>query len=216
MKTNNPLRGLLHFYVYAQSGNIAAITLLSLALAVAAVVTGNSFVYNSFFMIALGGIPYIIIVGMGGKTYPKWERFRIAMPIKRGDLASAQYLCILLSSLAGLPLAILVAVFTFNMHEFDYSLATALINILSILAMPLLFAGLIFPLGNTTFGENKQETLVMLCLAAAIGVNIFMPRFGNWLEWAEGVASLVTFAVAVLVFVGSYYVSKKIYAKKDF
>ena len=217
MRVSNPIRGLLQFYYYAQSGNLAAVAVLCLALAAAAVITGNQFVYNSFFLVAVAGAPYIIIMSMGGKEYPKWECFRITMPIRRGDLASTQYLCILLASLMGLPLAVLVAVLTFNIHVIDFSLATALINILAVLAMPLFFAGLTFPLGTTKFGENKQETTVMLCLAVTVGFNmVLIPRVGSWLGWAEGIASVVTFAVASAVFAGSYCITRSIYAKQDF
>ena len=217
MRTVYPIKGLLRFYYYAQSGNIAAFTALCLVLAAVAVITGNRFVYNSFFTFVVAGLPYIIIISMGGKEYPKWERFRIAMPIKRGDLASAQYLCILLASLVGLPLAVLVAVLTFNIHEIDYNLTIALINILAVLAMPLIFSGILFPLGTTKFGENKQETFFFICLAVTVGFTvILMPQIGNWLGWADGIAPLVTFAVALVVFVGSYYITRRIYAKQDF
>ena len=217
MRTNHPMRGLLQFYFYAQSGNIAALAVLCLGLAVVAIISGNIFVYNSFFMLAIAGTPYVIIIAMGGKQYPKWERFRLTMPIKRGDLAGAQYLSILLASLAGLPLAVLVAVLTFSIHEIDYSLATALINILAVLATPLVFAGLIFPVGNTKFGENKQETTVMLCLAVTVGFNLFlMPRMGAWLGLPDGLTSLATFAIGLAVFITSCLITRRIYAKRDF
>ena len=217
MRTNYPIKGLLRFYFYTQSGNIAGIALLCLALAAAALITGNFFIYNGFFMVSVAGLPYIIIMGMGGKEYPKWERFRITMPIKRGDLASAQYLCILLASLAGLPLAVLVAILTFNIHEIDYNLTTALLNILSVLATPLLFAGLVFPLGNTKFAENKQEIFIFLCLAVTVGVNmVLIPRIGNRFNLVDGITSLIAFAVALIVFTGGYYIQRNLYTKMDF
>ena len=45
---------------------------------------------------------------------------------------------------------------------------------------------------------------------------VLMPQIGNWLDLADGIASVVTFAVALTVFAGSYFTQRNIYAKQDF
>ena len=217
MRKTNPIRGLLRFYYYAQSGNITSIALYCLLLAAAAVATGHFLVIQTFNMVAVMGLPYIVIVGMGTKEYPIWERFRITMPIKRSHLISTQYLIILLASLAGIPLLVLVTVLTYFIHQIDYSFATTLINALSVLAMPLLFVGLIFPIGNTKFGENRLDALFLVCFAIVVGVYmVLVPQIGNWLELADSTAPLVMFAVSFVAFVASYFVTRGQYARRDF
>jgi len=217
MKTNNPIRGLLQFYYFSQSGNIAIVMLACLVGAAVLLITGNHQVMNGFNIIAVVCLPFAFMMKMSGKEYPKWERYRIAMPIKRSDLASAQFLCILLASLAGLPLAVLVNVLTFTIHEIDYhTLTSAIISILSALAMPLFMSGLLFTLGCLKIGENRGDAFFLLCTAPAGGNILLMPWLANRFELPEVAAPLMAIAAALAVFICSYFITRKIYAKMDF
>ena len=216
MGTNKPMRGLLSYFYYSYSENIAIVMLLSLVLGVATVITGHTLVNNVFAMVGVAGIPYIIMMGMGGKSYPNWERFQLTMPVRRSHLIGSQYLCILLASLVGLPLVVLVKVITFALHEIDYSLTTALLNTFALFGTPLMMAGILFPLANTKFGENKGELFFSIGIFAAIGNFLLIHMVGNIYEWADGIASAVAFAVAVVMFVMSYLITNRIYAKLDF
>ena len=71
----NPMKGLLQFYYYGVSGTIAIVMILCLVMAVAAIITGNFFIYNSAILLAVSALPYIIIVSMCNKGYLKWERW---------------------------------------------------------------------------------------------------------------------------------------------
>ena len=217
MKTANPIKGLVQFYFYAQSGNILGILAVSLVLSALAVITGIQLIYNVSIMIAIGGAPYLVVMGMGSKEYSKWERFRVAMPIKRGELAGTQYLAILLASLVGLPIAALVAVLTYTIHGVGTTMAMSVANVLPILAMPLMFAGFVFPFCSTKFGENKQELVVSICLAASVAlITILMPRLGNFAELIDSAVAIATLVFAIVVFVVSYCIQRTMYAKKDF
>ena len=217
MKTVNPIKGLVKFYFYAQSGNIRAVMAICFISTALAVITGIQLIYNVSILIAVGGVPYIVIVGMGSKQYTKWERFRVSMPIKRGDLASTQYLAIVLASLVGLPIAALVAVLTYTVHGVGTTIAMSVVNVLPVLAMPLMFAGFVFPLGSTKFGEDKQETVVSICMAATVALSmILMPRLGNFAELIDSAVAIATLVFAIVVFVVSYCIQRIMYAKKDF
>ena len=216
MKTNNPIRGLLHFYYYSHSGNIAIIMLMCLVGAAVLLITGNHRLMYGFNIIAIASLPFAFMMRMGGKEYPKWERFRITMPIRRSDLASAQFLSILLASLAGLPLAVLIKVLTFTIHEIDYNLVTALVNILSVLAMPLFMSGLLFTLGCSKIGENRGDAFFLICTVPAVGNTLLMPWIANRFELPVIAAPLMAIAVALAVFICSYFITRRIYAKMDF
>ena len=218
MRTKNPLRGLLQFHFYSVSGNAAFVILIILALAAVLLITGNNIVKNLFVAAGTVALPYTIMSGMGGKAYPKWERFQLTMPLGRSHLIGSHYLVVFLASLIGFPLIILALGMTFSLHEawFDYNFTTALLGALSFLAFPLIMAGLIFPIAITKFGEGRGEALFVVCSSAAIGVFILISWLGNRVNLATDVISLVKFGTSVLVFAVSYFITRQIYAKLDF
>ena len=214
---SNPMKGLLLFYYYGVSGAIAIIMAFCAVLAVAAVITGNDFLYNSSILLAVGGLPYMIIVSMCQKSYLKWECFRLTMPIKRRELASVQYLCVLLASLVGLPLAVLIVVVTSKIHGMGDNLTADLFYILANLSVPLLCAGLLFTIGCTKIGEKYGEALFLLCLMATVGINmILIPWIGTELNWSGSMTSLVVFTVGVVAFIIAWKITGSLYEKKDF
>lgn len=218
MRTKNPMRGLLCYFYYPAKGNIVIIFTAIIILAAVAITTGHELAYNAFVMIGIAGLPYTIILSMGGKSYPRWERFQLTMPVRRRHLIGSQYLCILLTSIVGIPFVLLGTWLCFNYQEalFEYNLLIALVNILPVLGMPLILAGVLFPLASTKFGENKGEIFFGIGIAVAFGTNMLVGWVGNRLEWAVGIISIAAFAVAVVVFVASHYITSRIYAKMDF
>jgi hypothetical protein len=216
MRTINPLRGLLRYFYYDSSGNIKIVVMVALVLAIAALLTENFVVKNIFNMVSLGGIPYLLIMKMGGKNYPKWERFQLTMPITRSQLIGSQYLCISIGSLVGIPLVIIVGILNFGINDIDYEFTVALINTLGTLGLPFALAGVLFPLGSTKFGENKGEMFFMVGFAVAVGINFLTTFLGNTLEWRDGLASAISFIVSIAIFVISYFITAGIYAKNDF
>lgn len=212
----NPMRGLLLFYYYGVSGTIVLYMALALMMVAVAIITGNNIIYNGSILLATAGLPLMIIMSMCNKDYLKWERFRLAMPIRRRDLASVQYLCILLASVVGLPLAVLIVVLPSKMNGMG-DIAADLFFVLSILALPLLSGGLLFTIGCTKFGEKYGEVVFTLCLMVAAGINmVLIPRIGDWLNWSRSITSLVVFVVGLVVFAISWWVTGCMYEKKDF
>ena len=217
MRKTNPMIGLLRYFYYDSGGNIKIAVVFVLIMGIAALITGNFFVKNIFSLVSIAGIPYLLIMKMGGKNYPKWERFQLTMPIKRSHLIGSQYLCILLGALAGLPLVILIGTINFSIREIDYAFTIELANILATFGMPLTMAGVLYPLSSTKFGENKGEIFFLVGIAAAVGIDLLARTFiGNILEWPYELASLVSFAAAVTIFVVSYFITSKQYANMDF
>ena len=216
MRTNNPMRGLLSFFYYSSRGNASILLLICVALAIASLIINNDFLTNAFAGVAIGGLPYVIIIGMAGKNYPKWERFQLTMPVRRSQLIGSQYLCIFLASLVGLPFAVLVKIISFSLYEFDYSLVAALFSHLTILAMPLVMAGVLFPIASTKFGKNKGEIFFAIGIVAAIGYTWALGWIGYRLDWSAELTSKIALGAALVIFIGSYLITKDIYEKTDF
>jgi hypothetical protein len=217
MKTKNPMIGLLKYLYYDSAGNIKIAIAVAIIMAIAALITNNSIVKNIFILVSVAGIPYLLLMKMGGKSYPKWERFQLTMPIKRSQLIGSQYLCMLFGVLIGLPLVIIVGAINFIIHDIDYPFVGALVNTLSTIGMPLTMTGVLFLLGTTKFGENKGEVFFLVGLVAAVGLDLLITTFiGNILQWHYSISSIISFATAVIIFTTSYLVTSKLYGKIDF
>ena len=219
MNTKNPLRGLLSFNFYSASSNAVIIAILALVLAAVLLITGLPVMYNFFVMIAIAGFPYVIMMGMGGKTSYKWERFQITMPLRRSDLVNAFYLSIFLTSIVGIPLVAIITYLAYILHEgiFDKGLIITFFNFSALFfSMPLLMAGLLFPLACTKVGESRGEALFTLCLFPAVANSVFVPMLGSSLGLPEELLALPVLVLALLVFVVSYFILRQLYAKMDF
>ena len=216
MRTNNPMRGLLSFFYYSSRGNASILLLLCVALAIAALITNHHMINNVFSGVAIGGLPYVIVIGMAQKNYSKWEQFQLTMPVRRCQLIGSQYLCIFLASLVGIPLVVLVKILSFSLHDIEYNLVTALLNHLLVLSMPLVMTGVLYPLASTKFGSNKGEIFFAIGLAAAIGYTWAMSWIGARLDWSVELTSVVALGAALVIFLGSYFITKDIYEKTDF
>ena len=195
MVRKNPIHGLLLYSFHSAIGGVISAILLSVALGVALLYTGNDLVERFFGLVAIGGPAYIVIVSMGGKTGGRWERYQLAMPVRRCDIATSQYLLVLLASLIGFPLFIMVlGVNTLlNGVSAGATLASTVTSALPFVSMPLVFAGLLFPLACTPMGEEREEGLALICLVAGALYMSIMP----WIGQSLGLSSLMTTLLTV-------------------
>ena len=219
MKRPNPTKGLLIYAFHSASGNLAVAFLLSIALAAASLITANTIVSSIFESVAILGPAHLILMSMSGKAGYRWERFQITMPVRRIDLVKALYLQVLLSVVVALPLVIAVAALSSALYGnlSGFNVLARFGNIARVLAMPLVTAGLLFPLACTKIGEERQEALFVGCTL----VSTVFPQLLVWMVVAilglsaDIVPLLILMSVA-LIFAVSYTVTKQIYAKHDF
>ena len=80
----------------------------------------------------------------------------------------------------------------------------------------LLSAGLFLPIGNTKVGANRGEVFFTICMLIGAFPMFLISMIGESAELSLAVISLIQIGVAAIVFVISYCVSCKIYAKSDF
>ena len=83
---------------------------------------------------------------------------------------------------------------------------------------PFMACALFYPL-VLSIGEGKEEALCIICIlgeaAAAAGVRWVVGRLGDIIGYADDVGIIFSFAIPLLLFVASYAISVKIYAKKN-
>ena len=216
MNARSSTKGLLIYSFHAASGNLAIIILVCLVLAASLLITGNGQLYFWFGVFAINGPVYIVIAGIAAKTGVMWNRFQLAMPVKRSDLVSLQYLQVIIASIIGIPLFIVIAGITFTLHEGypNFAVAEIVIRISQFLPMSLLMAGLVFPLTNIKIGENRQEAISIACFLVA--TMIVQPLMGTRLGIPHDIAALLVLAISMIAFVISFAITKRLYSKKDF
>ena len=211
MNERSQIKGLLIYSFHAASGNLAIILIAFLGMAAGLLITGNGYIYLYFGMIAINAPVYAILSTLG-KTRAIWERFQIAMPVKRSSIVSLKYLQVILASLIGIPLFTVIAAMTFAMHEGypDFSIA----EISPYFSISLLMSAFLLPLACTKIGENRQDSLFLVCFFVAFV--IVQPLMGTRLGIPRNTAALLVFAISAIAFIISIPITKRLYSRKDF
>ena len=129
MNARNPIKGLMIYSFHSASGNLTIIFLVCMVMAVGLLITGNGQIYFWLGVMTIDAPVYVVIAGIAAKNGATWKRFQLAMPVKRSDLVSLQYLQVVIASIIGIPLFLVSAGIAFNLHEGypDFSIAEAFI-----------------------------------------------------------------------------------------
>ncbi|MCL2426751.1 MAG: ABC-2 transporter permease [Oscillospiraceae bacterium] len=218
MNRTHPIRGLLIYSFYSVRSNLQIALLLTCALAVALLITGNTWVYNFFVLSAIGIPPYLIMISMGAKNQLQWEKYQASMPLRRKNMVAAFYLSVLSAALVGLVLCGVVLGVSFIFHEYmlHHVTETAFGQPAYVFGMALLMFALLAPIGSTKFGETRGEMFFTVCLGGALGIMLLISWLGSRAEMSAAVISLLQLIIATVAFVVSYHITSKIYADTDF
>ena len=212
----SPLQGLLLYFLITIGSTILIIQIQSAVWGIIFVVSGNIWIHMVFGINAIAAPSFSIIMNMMHKD-AIWERFKLTMPIRRSDLATAQYLSVAVASCVGIPLYVLYSwlgsVFNENVY---FTVSSVLINMSSFLSTPLLLSGLIFPLACVKALEDKQEWFFVLIMLAAMAIPQAVIHGAARLGWSFEAASILVLAVAFSIFVASYFLYRKLCIRIDF
>ena len=149
----------------------------------------------------------------------KWDSYVLTMPINRNDIVLSKYLTMLIFSFIGVLVSLIVSV---TIGYFKNTLIlneTLLINAL-ILSISVCFGSLILPL-IYKFGTERARLLMILCfLVPTLALLVFKSILENISSPISIEILLNTLVyslpfVAILLFVISYFISSKIYSKKE-
>lgn len=149
----------------------------------------------------------------------KWDGYALTMPITRNEIVLSKYLTMLIFGLTGaffsLVISILIGIFKNNLILNEVLLVTVLL-----LSVSLCFGSLILPLVYK-FGTEKARLFMILCFlvptAILLGIKSILDNFNSALS-VEVILNTIVYSlpfIAILLFVGSYFISSKIYSKKD-
>ena len=149
----------------------------------------------------------------------KWDSYVLTMPINRNDIVLSKYLTMLIFSFIGVLVSLIVSV---TIGYFKNTLIlneTLLINAL-ILSISVGFGSLILPL-IYKFGTERARLLMILCfLVPTLALLVFKSILENISSpiSIEIILNTLVYSlpfVAILLFVISYFISSKIYSKKE-
>ncbi|HGM3525922.1 TPA: ABC-2 transporter permease [Clostridioides difficile] len=149
----------------------------------------------------------------------KWDSYVLTMPINRNDIVLSKYLTMLIFGFIGVLVSLIVSV---TIGYFKNTLIlneTLLINAL-ILSISVCFGSLILPL-IYKFGTERARLLMILCfLVPTLALLVFKSILENISSpiSIEIILNTLVYSlpfVAILLFVISYFISSKIYSKKE-
>ena len=216
MRTVNPLKGLLLYFVYSTGWRLAIIYLQAIVWGIAFLIFGHAILHILFGINAIAGAAVLVVTSMGNKEID-WERFQLSMPVRRRDLASSQYLSVGLAPLIGIPLFVVFTGLSSIWHEDIYfTLLTIFTTISPFLSMPFILGGFIFPLACIKFLEDKAEGFFPILLLASYAIPLLVNVAANHWGWSIIVASSLMLAISILIFIVSYFITRRLYAKLDF
>ena len=219
MKTNSPLKGLMIYAALSVWESLTAMMIFSAVLGAAMLVTGNFMIFSFFVGMTMGFAPLVLIIGLGsGKAIIKWERFQITMPVRRADLAAAQYVSLLLVSVIGVVVVGLFTGISVAIHDdlLQIVMKGGYLPVVISFGLPLVTMGLWYPLCCTKVGDSKGEALFLVCSGFAVAFLILIHHGGSRLGFDTGVTTLVMTVVAVVAYAVSYFITKRLYEKIDF
>lgn len=164
----------------------------------------------------------IFITTFSYDDYNKWNTYAITLPLSREKIVLAKYLTSLLLMVGTVLITFLLSfvIGTIN-HSFDFDEV-----------FPMLFGGLfalvllqsfMYPL-IYQFGTEKGRIGLFVGVFAVSGlvgylvnhVKIDTTAFTGFIQFFNQYGILLLSIVMVILFVGSYFVSKRIYLKKEF
>ena len=152
--------------------------------------------------------------------YNKWEAYAISLPVSRKNIVKAKYFAsIILWTIALLVTAVITVVMGIFEQNINYSEMIGMI--LGCVFSIVLLEALMFPL-IFKFGVEKGRIGVFIgvfVIAALLGfifTGIDLENANGFIEFFNNYYYILIPLVAVILMVISYFVSKKIYLKKEF
>lgn len=215
-KPKNTIKGLMLYLWYYAGGKLLILNLQAIVWGIIFLASGGLIIQVIFGLNAVAGATFVLIAGMGNKEID-WERFQLSMPVRRRDLASSQYLSVTIASLVGVPIFIIFTGLSSIWHEEIYfTLSTVFINIAPFLSIPYILGGLVFPLYSIPALEKLYDGMFPAIMLISIAIPQVVVWVANHFGWSMIAASSIMLAVSVLIFIASYFITKKLYAKMDF
>ncbi|OBR65256.1 hypothetical protein A7K91_19930 [Paenibacillus oryzae] len=212
------MKGLLVNNIYSTQGNIRLS--LTIALALAAV---SLFLEDSSYIPIIIAIQVFVFASNLGTSLKmdeasKWNKLEITLPVTRRAIISAKYLSFLLLILMGFATSLITLALHFLGGEFDFDMIISGYGY----GLQLSFStiALVYPL-ILLLGAEKSETLLFIAAGFSYGLRVLVWYIlflsDHTIQFkGSAIVEYVSVAIALIMFVLSYFLSVRIHRNKEF
>lgn len=149
----------------------------------------------------------------------KWDVFSQTLPVSRKQVVMSKYMLGIIAIFTGLVLSILLNVFVTQAKSLELDILYLFQANLMIALVALLFLSILIPL-IYNFGVEKSRMLIILVLAIPSLIVIGLSKFGVALPDIDKITPAmllgVGFLCVIIAMLISYFISVRIYTKKEF
>lgn len=212
------MKGLIRNNFYSMEGNLKISFAIALFLSVVSFFIKNS----GFIQMIIAMQIFVFTVNIGTSLHAdvlsKWNKFERTLPVKFSDTIKAKYFSFLMLFLFGIIMGSITAISIYITSSFS-NIQSVLYGYSFGLTLSVTTTGIMYPL-MLKIGTDKNEMILLLSSIAAIGLlvlvaTILSPLTGE-MNMKHSLVGIVSMIVALLIFIGSYFVSVKIYQNKEF
>lgn len=207
------MKGLLLKEIYSLKRYISIISLLMAFYLALSVKTGNPsmlmFVITFIFI-------FVVLSSFAYDEATKWDRYAIAMPLTRKTIVLSKYLLMCIVMVLGLALTV-AAIVVYSFFDTQYSVIATVPELASAIVAGLFLMSFYIP-ATYQFGVEKSRLILMgvFVITMLVGSQFIKPlKIFLSTEYAEQDLKIVGVMV-VLLFIASYFLSVKIYSRKEF
>jgi len=230
MNKNNPVKGLVKYSLYSASGHIIMSGGIVLGLGILMTAFGSTPTFPIFAITIL--VP-ASLASNAQDDKSNWTRFQLTMPVKRKDVILSKYVTYLIFLLMALVISGVFIGLARVLHEMNIvEYGTALFGsieqlvegfdpravthrlLLVAIGGALIVCSLYYPLAYTLF-KGKEEGLSLITLFFSVAIMALIGWLGFKFELSLNSIIALNVVVPVILFVVSYVITTKIYAKID-
>lgn len=159
----------------------------------------------------------ITITSFSYDELAKWNHYLLTLPVSRREIVGAKYLLSIVLCLTGAVLSFAVSSAVLMIHPVqDFGLKEHLLSILILICIAMLFILILLPF-IFRFGVEKSRLIMFAVFAAPTAAVVVFGKTGASLP---SEATLLSFAkvlplLIVLLYLLSFYLSERIFSKKE-
>lgn len=147
----------------------------------------------------------------------KWDRYALSLPVTRKEIVGEKYLLSLMLCLGSAVISFLIALVVLKFSPVDgFGLKEQLIATAAIICSALFFAAILLPL-TFKFGVEKSRILMIAVFAVIPAAVIALNKIGVPMPSQSTAFAFLKLlpAVIIVLYILSYLLSVKIYARKE-
>ena len=217
------MKGLLKNNYYATIANAKLFFIVTILLCALSVVMKSQMLLGAFVLLCMIGFSIISIVGLRKEIASKWNKYKIATPLKRVDIIRGYFLSHLLWLIVGMLIAgagVALSVILSGLL-FDKNIDIFNFYVLGI-GISLFTGAFFFPLFFSRNGEERNEAFLAISLLCGIGIiaglaTLMNAVFPTPMSNAQIIiAGIIIMAIAVFAITISCFLTISIYRKRDY